>query len=121
MRDVELKSRSMSYTIGNTPIDQRSNVLRDMREKFNIEEVIIYDKQLNILALSSANDAQIPVIPKYEDVEQIADRYLEAYATGKIDRLDVCYTKFLSIARQQATVETLNQFKPKLRNPQPLL
>ena len=45
--------------------------------------------------------------PKYEDIEQIADRYLEAYATGKIDRLDVCYTKFLSIARQQATVETL--------------
>ena len=45
--------------------------------------------------------------PKYEDVERIADRYLESYATGKIDRLDVCYTKFLSIARQQATVETL--------------
>ena len=45
--------------------------------------------------------------PKYEDIERIADRYLESYATGKIDRLDVCYTKFLSIARQQATVETL--------------
>ena len=45
--------------------------------------------------------------PKYEDVEQIANRYLEAYATGAIDRLDVCYTKFLSIARQQATTETL--------------
>ena len=75
MRDVELKSRSMSYTIGNTPIDQRSSVLRDMREKFNIEEVIIYDKQLNILALSSANDAQIPVIPKYEDVEKSANDF----------------------------------------------
>ena len=45
--------------------------------------------------------------PKYEDVERIADRYLEAYSTGAIDRLDVCYTKFSSIARQQATVETL--------------
>jgi F-type H+-transporting ATPase subunit gamma len=45
--------------------------------------------------------------PKYEEVEQIADRYLEAYATGAIDRLDVCYTKFVSIARQEATVETL--------------
>ena len=45
--------------------------------------------------------------PKYEEVEQIADRYLEAYAAGVIDRLDVCYTKFLSIARQEATVETL--------------
>ena len=46
-----------------------------MREKFNIEEVIIYDKQLNILALSSANDAQIPVIPKYEDVERSANDF----------------------------------------------
>ena len=45
--------------------------------------------------------------PKYEEVERIADRYLDAYATGIIDRLDVCYTKFSSIARQEATVETL--------------
>ena len=45
--------------------------------------------------------------PKYEEVEQIADRYLEAYVTGAIDRLDVCYTKFSSIARQGARVETL--------------
>ena len=45
--------------------------------------------------------------PKYEEIEQIANRYLEAYATGVIDRLDVCYTKFSSIARQEATVETL--------------
>ena len=45
--------------------------------------------------------------PKYEEVEQIANRYLDAYATGTIDRLDVCYTKFSSIARQEATVETL--------------
>ena len=45
--------------------------------------------------------------PKYEEVEKIADRYLDAYATGVIDRLDVCYTKFSSIARQEATVETL--------------
>ena len=44
---------------------------------------------------------------KYEEVEKIADRYLDAYATGVVDRLDVCYTKFSSIARQEATVETL--------------
>ena len=45
--------------------------------------------------------------PKYEDVELLAQRYLEAYATGTIDRLEVCYTKFISIARQVTTVETL--------------
>jgi F-type H+-transporting ATPase subunit gamma len=45
--------------------------------------------------------------PKYADVEQIANRYLEAYITGKLDRLDVAYTKFLSSAKQTAVIETL--------------
>ena len=75
MRDIELKGRSIAYTIGNTPTDEQGMVLRDMREKFNLEEVVIYDNQLNILALSSANDSQIPVIPKYEDIERSANEF----------------------------------------------
>ena len=45
--------------------------------------------------------------PKFLDVSQIADRYLDAYAQGKLDRLDVVYTKFLSASRQVPVVETL--------------
>jgi len=45
--------------------------------------------------------------PKYDDVETLANRYLDAYATGKLDRLDIVYTRFVSSARQQAVVETL--------------
>jgi F-type H+-transporting ATPase subunit gamma len=45
--------------------------------------------------------------PKYEEVEAIANRYLDDYATGKLDRLEVVYTKFLTISRQTAVVETL--------------
>lgn len=45
--------------------------------------------------------------PKFEEVEQIANKYLEQYAAGTLDRLDVVYTKFLTSARQQAVVETL--------------
>jgi len=45
--------------------------------------------------------------PKYADVEQIANRYLEAYITGKLDRLDVAYTKFVSSSKQIAVIETL--------------
>ncbi len=45
--------------------------------------------------------------PKFEQVEAIASRFLEAYATGKLDRLDVAYTKFLSSSKQTAVVETL--------------
>jgi F-type H+-transporting ATPase subunit gamma len=45
--------------------------------------------------------------PQFDEVDAIATRYLEAYATKKLDRLDVAYTKFLSSSKQVATVETL--------------
>lgn len=45
--------------------------------------------------------------PKFEEVEQIANRFLEMYAAGELDRLDVAYTKFVSSSRQVAVVETL--------------
>ena len=44
---------------------------------------------------------------RYEEVEELADRYLEAFTLGEIDRLDVCYTKFVSVAKQYPVVETL--------------
>ncbi len=45
--------------------------------------------------------------PKFDEVEAIANRYLEQYAAGELDRLDVVYTKFVSISKQIAIVETL--------------
>ena len=45
--------------------------------------------------------------PKFDEVDAIASRYLEAYATGEIDRLDVVYTRFVTSARQVVTTETL--------------
>ena len=45
--------------------------------------------------------------PRFEEVDEIATRYLDAFAVGEIDRLDVAYTQFHSTARQSAVVETL--------------
>ena len=45
--------------------------------------------------------------PKFAEVEQIANSYLEQYAAGKIDRLEVAYTRFITSARQEAVIETL--------------
>lgn len=45
--------------------------------------------------------------PKYDDVNLIAERYLQEFVTGKIDRLDVTYTKFETVARQKVITETL--------------
>jgi F-type H+-transporting ATPase subunit gamma len=45
--------------------------------------------------------------PSFTEVDVLANRYLEEYATGKLDRLDVAYTRFDSLSRQAAIVETL--------------
>jgi F-type H+-transporting ATPase subunit gamma len=45
--------------------------------------------------------------PKFSEIELIANRYLNEYTTGQLDRLDVVYTKFVSASRQVAVAETL--------------
>ena len=45
--------------------------------------------------------------PSFAEVDVLANRYLEDYPPGELDRLDVAYTKFESVSRQYAVVETL--------------
>lgn len=45
--------------------------------------------------------------PTFEEVDQLASRYLADYIAGKIDRVEVSYMKFLSASRQVPVVETL--------------
>jgi len=49
--------------------------------------------------------------PAFDAVMPIGRAYLDAYASGKIDRLDVVYTRFHSIARQEAVTEMLLPLK----------
>jgi F-type H+-transporting ATPase subunit gamma len=45
--------------------------------------------------------------PSFAEVDVLAGRYLHDFAAGDLDRLDVAYTKFESLSRQHAVVETL--------------
>lgn len=45
--------------------------------------------------------------PAFDEVDEIASRFLDDYITGKTDRLDVVYMKFHSVSRQEVAVETL--------------
>jgi F-type H+-transporting ATPase subunit gamma len=45
--------------------------------------------------------------PQFDEVEELANRYIEAYTAGKLDRVDVVYTKFINPARQTPVIETL--------------
>ncbi len=45
--------------------------------------------------------------PTFDEVEVLANRYLADYIAGRIDRVEVAYTKFFNAARQKPVVETL--------------
>ncbi|HEY1381566.1 MAG TPA: ATP synthase F1 subunit gamma [Gemmataceae bacterium] len=45
--------------------------------------------------------------PNFHEVEKLANRYIADYGSGKIDRVDVAYMKFINAARQTPVVETL--------------
>jgi F-type H+-transporting ATPase subunit gamma len=45
--------------------------------------------------------------PSLETVDELAEHYLELFLSKKIDRLDVCYTKFETISKQYPVIETL--------------
>jgi F-type H+-transporting ATPase subunit gamma len=50
--------------------------------------------------------------PEFAAVAPIGRAYLDAFASGRIDRLDVVYTRFHSIAKQEAVTETLLPLAP---------
>ena len=66
--------------------------------------------------LGAARFRNVPVVesfthfedkPSFEEVELLANRYLERYITGQLDRLDVAYMKFVNVSKQYVVVETL--------------
>jgi len=50
---------------------------------------------------------KLPPDVAYKQFDAIATRYLEEYISGKLDRLDVVYTRFETPARQSVAIETL--------------
>jgi F-type H+-transporting ATPase subunit gamma len=45
--------------------------------------------------------------PTFAEVEVLANRYLEQYLAGRLDRLEIAYTRFENLSRQEAVIETL--------------
>ena len=45
--------------------------------------------------------------PAFAEVDVLANRYLQEFASGQLDRLDVAYMQFESVSRQNVVVETL--------------
>jgi F-type H+-transporting ATPase subunit gamma len=58
--------------------------------------------------------------PSFDEVEVLANKYLSAYISGNVDRVEVAYMKFVNASKQMAVVETLlplSTAEPEIRKP----
>ena len=68
-KDVELKSRSISYSLSNSKINEFNSILSDLTEKFDIYDAMIIDDESQILAISSRDNIEIDtVFPDEKDL-----------------------------------------------------
>lgn len=101
---------------------QRRNELSDSSDSFRFE---ISGKR-GIAAMKFRNVAIDQMYTNFEDqpafgdVAKIADRLMEEFSTGRMDRLDVAYTRFVSVSKQITTVETLLPFSQPKPEDEPL-
>jgi len=70
MKDIELKGKSIAYSIGNVDPQQRYSLLTDLREKFRIHDAVIIDQNSIIIEVSSEKSDLIPPIPNIKDLEK---------------------------------------------------
>jgi nitrogen fixation/metabolism regulation signal transduction histidine kinase len=75
MSDIELKGKSIAYSVGNADPDQRNKVLSDLRAKFGVQDAVIFDQNSMIIEVSSEKNDLIPPIPKIEDLERGAQGF----------------------------------------------
>lgn len=45
--------------------------------------------------------------PTFEEIDELANRFVDLYTSGAVDRIEVAYTEFQSVAKQTAKHETL--------------
>ncbi|MDG2252376.1 MAG: ATP-binding protein [Methylophilaceae bacterium] len=83
LKDIELKSKSLAYSISAADESSSSAILNDLREKFSIQEAVIFDVNSKILSVSGEYQTPLPVLPKQEDLMRASEGFF-----GKIEEID---------------------------------
>jgi nitrogen fixation/metabolism regulation signal transduction histidine kinase len=105
MSDIELKGRSIAYSIGNADTEQRNNILTDLRAKFGIQDAVIFDQDSKIIEVSSEKNNLIPSIPNIEDLKRGGEDFF-----GRIEEIkgkEIYLKAFIPIISKTLTSERL--------------
>jgi PAS domain S-box-containing protein len=105
-KDIELKSRSIGYSLSNISEEKFNSVLSDLREKFDIYEAMVLNEDNQIIALSSK---------EYTDIEQIIPEREELILadTGFHGKIDINDKNDIYLKTYLPFFSSGNKLKPK--------
>ena len=83
LKDMELKAKSMAYSIGTADKLSGPVLLNDLREKFSIQEAVIFDTNSKIISVSGDYLTRLPSLPKQDDLIRASEGFF-----GKIEEID---------------------------------
>ncbi|MEK9771492.1 MAG: ATP-binding protein [Nitrosomonadales bacterium] len=70
MKDIELKTRSIAYSIRKEKVENYNNIVSDLREKFDIDETLLIDESKQIIGISSKDTTSvISELPSENDLD----------------------------------------------------
>ena len=86
--------------------------LEELRSEYDEVELVVSGKRgVSFLKYRNIEIArsftQFDDKPTYEDVVAIANEYLTRFRSGELDRIDVAYSKFVTLSKQYPISETL--------------
>jgi len=75
VNDIELKGKSIAYSLSNTLPEKRQSLLIDMREKFAIQDAVLFNKNGSINLISSSREVLIPPLIDNDDIAKASNGY----------------------------------------------
>jgi F-type H+-transporting ATPase subunit gamma len=89
----------------------RQSLVHSMDSKAPVHFIVIGRKGREMIQRAgvaiTAEFSRLPPAPAYSDVSAIGRMAIEEFRDGKADRVDIVYTKFVSMMQQQPTVQQL--------------
>lgn len=82
----------------------------------NVQLEVVGKKGVGIFKFSQTEVdtalVQFTDVPEYDEVQKLAQRYMDEFIEGKIDAVRVCYMHYESMSRQSPVMQTLLPLEP---------
>ena len=108
--DIKLKGKSIAYSLSNTLPEKRQRLLIDMREKFGIQDAILFNKNGSINLISSSKEDLIPPLIDSDDIAKASKDFfikIEFSDNNKTGDKEIMLKAFIPVESSKAKLKNV--------------